>query len=138
MGNIKIIIKGILVLQFLTVLMPVKYANTKYETAIFAGGCFWCMQPPFEKLNGVKEVISGYTGGSGLNPTYKDYAMKGHIEAVKIVYDPSKANYSELLEILWRQINPTDPGGQFCDRGREYMSAIFYNNEEQKKKLKRD
>jgi peptide methionine sulfoxide reductase msrA/msrB len=103
------------------------------ETAVFAGGCFWCMTPPFEKLSGVIEVLSGYTGGSGPNPAYEDYAEKGHIEAVQITYDPSKINYSELLDIFWRQIDPTDPGGQFCDRGPQYRSAIFYENDEQKR-----
>ncbi len=103
------------------------------ENAVFAGGCFWCMTPPFEKLSGVIEVLSGYTGGTGLKPTYKDYAEKGHIEAVQIIYDPSKINYSELLDVFWRQIDPTDPGGQFCDRGPQYRSAIFYENDEQKR-----
>jgi methionine-S-sulfoxide reductase len=105
---------------------------THHEKATFAGGCFWCMTPPFEKLNGVHEVISGYTGGHGANPTYEDYAEKGHIEAVQITYDPSKVSYSALLDVFWRQINPTDRGGQFCDRGPQYRSAIFYENDEQK------
>jgi len=105
---------------------------SRTEKAVFAGGCFWCMTPPFEKLSGVIEVLSGYTGGNGPNPTYEDYAEKGHIEAVQITYDPSKINYSELLDVFWRQIDPTDPGGQFCDRGPQYRSAIFYENDEQK------
>jgi peptide methionine sulfoxide reductase msrA/msrB len=104
-----------------------------FEKATFAGGCFWCMTPPFEKLNGVHEVVSGYTGGTGPNPTCKDYAAKGHIEAVQVAYDPSKITYSELLDVFWRQIDPTDPGGQFCDRGPQYRSAIFYENDEQKR-----
>jgi methionine-S-sulfoxide reductase len=103
------------------------------ERAVFAGGCFWCMTPPFEKLSGVIEVLSGYTGGIGPNPTYEDYAEKGYIEAVQITYDPSKINYSELLDVFWRQIDPTDPDGQFCDRGPQYRSAIFYENDEQKR-----
>ena len=102
------------------------------EKATFAGGCFWCMTPPFEKLNGVHEVVSGYTGGSGPNPTYEDYAAKGHIEAVQITYDPSKISYAALLDVFWRQIDPTDGGGQFCDRGPQYRSAIFYENAGQK------
>ena len=102
------------------------------EEAIFAGGCFWCMTAPFEKLNGVSEVLSGYTGGKGQNPTYEDYAAKGHIEAVQVTYDPSKISYTELLDVFWRQIDPTDPGGQFCDRGPQYRSAIFYENDAQK------
>jgi len=105
----------------------------RLEKAIFAGGCFWCMTPPFEKLNGVHEVVSGYTGGTGPNPTYENYTEKGHIEAVQVTYDPSKISYPELLDVFWRQIDPTDPGGQFCDRGPQYRSAIFYENAEQKR-----
>jgi len=102
------------------------------EKATFAGGCFWCMTPPFEKLTGVTEVVSGYTGGTGANPTYEDYTAKGHIEAVQITYDPSKVSYPALLDVFWRQIDPTDAGGQFCDRGPQYRSAIFYENDQQK------
>ena len=108
-------------------------AQTSQEKATFAGGCFWCMQPPFEKLDGVVQVVSGYAGGAGENPTYEDYAQKGHIEAVEITYDPSKISYSQLLDVLWRQIDPTDPHGQFVDRGPQYRSAIFFHNDEQKK-----
>ncbi len=108
-------------------------AQTKYEKATFAGGCFWCMQPPFEKLKGVVKVLAGYAGGSGKNPTYEDYAEKGYVEAVEISYDPSVISYSQLLDVFWRQINPTDPSGQFVDRGPQYRSAIFYHNEEQKR-----
>jgi peptide methionine sulfoxide reductase msrA/msrB len=103
------------------------------DKATFAGGCFWCMTSPFEKLNGVHEVLSGYTGGIGPNPTYEDYAAKGHIEAIQITYDPSKISYSALLDVFWRQIDPTDQGGQFCDRGPQYRSAIFYENAKQKR-----
>ena len=108
-------------------------AQTGQEKATFAGGCFWCMQPPFEKLDGVVQVVSGYAGGAGENPTYEDYAQKGHIEVVQITYDPSKISYSQLLDVFWRQIDPTDPRGQFVDRGPQYRSAIFFHNEEQKK-----
>jgi len=108
-------------------------AEMQYEQATFAGGCFWCMEPPFEKLKGVVSVESGYTGGSGSNPTYEDYAQKGHIEVVRITYDPSVIPYAELLKVFWRQIDPTDPGGQFVDRGPQYRSAIFYLNEEQRR-----
>jgi len=108
-------------------------STSHLEKAIFAGGCFWCMTPPFEKLDGVNEVLSGYTGGTGPDPTYQDYAAKGHLEAVQITYDPSKTSYSKLLDVFWRQIDPTDAGGQFCDRGPEYRSAIFYENDEQKR-----
>lgn len=109
-------------------------ANTqaKYEKATFAGGCFWCMQPPFEKLKGVAKVVAGYAGGAGENPTYEDYADKGYIEAVEVTYDPSIISYNQLLDVFWRQIDPTDSGGQFVDRGPQYRSAIFYLNQEQK------
>jgi len=109
------------------------YAYEKLEKATFAGGCFWCMEPPFEKLSGIKEVVAGYTGGSGEGPTYEDYGKKGHIEAVQIAFDPSKITYRKLLNTYWSQIDPIDAGGQFCDRGHEYTSAIFYHNGEQRR-----
>lgn len=104
------------------------------EIAIFAGGCFWCMEPPFEKIEGVYEVVSGYTGGDTENPSYDEVSSgtTGHIEAVTIEYDPTMVTYEELLQVFWRQINPTDDGGQFVDRGEQYTSAIFYQNEEEK------
>ncbi|MFQ5962908.1 MAG: peptide-methionine (S)-S-oxide reductase MsrA [Candidatus Scalinduaceae bacterium] len=111
------------------------FAETKGEKATFAGGCFWCMEHPFEKLVGVSEVISGYTGGQKHNPTYEE-VLSGttlHFEAVQITYDPSKISYSELLDVFWKQIDPTDPGGQFVDRGLQYRTAIFYHNEEQER-----
>ncbi len=109
--------------------------NIKTETATFAGGCFWCMEPPFEKLDGVISVISGYTGGSEKNPTYRQVSSgsTGHLESVLVTYDPEKVSYEKLLEVFWRQINPTDPGGQFVDRGKQYTTAIFYHNEKQKR-----
>ncbi len=119
-------------LIFAVLATSVSYAQTKYEKAVFAGGCFWCMTPPFEKLDGVVSVVSGYTGGKGENPTYEDYAQKGQIEAVEVTYDPAKVTYQELLDVFWKQINPTDGGGQFCDRGPQYRSAIFYLTDEQK------
>ncbi|APH05768.1 peptide-methionine (S)-S-oxide reductase MsrA [Bacillus weihaiensis] len=105
-----------------------------HEIATFAGGCFWCMEPPFEKLDGVYSVTSGYTGGEEKNPTYNEVSGKqtGHVEAVQIEYDPEIISYDQLLEVFWRQIDPTDGGGQFVDRGPQYVSAIFYHNEEQK------
>ena len=102
------------------------------EKAIFAGGCFWCMEKPFEELDGVLSVISGYSGGTTPDPNYNNYGAGGHIEVVAIVYDPQKVTYQKLLEVYWRQVNPTDPGGQFVDRGRPYSTAIFYMNEEQR------
>jgi len=105
------------------------------EKATFAGGCFWCMQPPFEQIEGVKEVYAGYTGGTKVNPTYEEVSSgnTGHLESVEVTYDPSKVSYSKLLDVFWKQINPTDAGGQFVDRGSSYKTAIFYHNEEQKK-----
>ena len=103
------------------------------QKATFAGGCFWCMETPFEKLKGVSEVLSGYIGGSGANPNYGDYAAKGHVEAVQITYDSAQISYPQLLEVFWRQINPTDGGGQFVDRGSQYRSVIFYHDDEQKR-----
>lgn len=110
----------------------VQAMDTKTDTAIFAGGCFWCMVHPFDSVGGVIKVVSGYTGGSGKNPNYEDYAEKGHIEAIEITYDPSKITYKELLDIFWRQIDPTDDGGEFVDRGKQYSSAIFYHTDAQK------
>ncbi len=108
-------------------------AQARYDTATFAGGCFWCMQPPFQQLDGVIKVVSGYAGGTGQNPTYEDYARKGYIEAVEIIYDPAKISYTQLLDVFWKEINPTDVDGQFVDRGPQYRTAIFYHNEDQKK-----
>ena len=105
----------------------------EHDKATFAGGCFWCMEPPFENLDGVFEVVSGYAGGEEENPTYQEVSagMTGHREVVQVVYDPSKVTYEELLEVFWRQIDPTDSGGQFADRGNQYETA-FYHDEEQK------
>jgi peptide methionine sulfoxide reductase msrA/msrB len=105
------------------------------ETATFAGGCFWCVEADFEKVPGVLRVISGHTGGHKENPTYAEVSAggTGHLEAVQVIYDPDKVSYAELLDHFWRHIDPTDPGGQFVDRGAQYRSAIFYHNEEQKR-----
>jgi peptide methionine sulfoxide reductase msrA/msrB len=131
---IKICVTSLCLMAFMAVVVS---AQTQYEKATFAGGCFWCMQPPFEKLDGVLQVVSGYTGGTGDKPTYEDYAQKGHIEALQITYDPSKISYFQLLDVLWMQIDPTDPRGQFVDRGPQYRSAIFFHNEEQKKQAEK-
>ncbi|MBL0262529.1 MAG: peptide-methionine (S)-S-oxide reductase MsrA [Leptospiraceae bacterium] len=122
-----------LILIFLMFRLPLA-AVEKTETAIFAGGCFWCMESPFEKINGVKEVISGYTGGSKENPTYEEVSSgtTGHLEAIQIIYDPQKVSYNDLLSIFWKQIDPTDADGQFVDRGKQYRSAIFYKSKEEK------
>lgn len=105
----------------------------KLDIATFAGGCFWCVESDFEKLPGVVEAISGYTGGRGENPNYEDYAGKGYVEAVQVLYDPAKVTYKQLLDYFWRHIDPTDPGGQFVDRGRQYRAAIFYHDTEQQR-----
>lgn len=105
------------------------------ETATFAGGCFWCMEPLYEKLPGVISVVSGYTGGTKSNPTYEEVSAggTGHLEAVLITYDPGKISYDHLLDIFWRNIDPTDGKGQFCDVGDQYRAAIFYHGQAQKK-----
>lgn len=107
----------------------------KFEKATFAGGCFWCMVKPFDKWDGIEKVVSGYTGGDVENPTYEQVktGKTGHYEAVQITYDPEIFPYEKLLEIFWQQIDPTDAGGQFQDRGSNYRAAIFYHNEEQKR-----
>jgi len=112
----------------------VKSTSKATASAVFAGGCFWCTESDFEKVDGVVEVISGYTGGQIENPSYEQVSSgsTGHIEAVKIIYDPSKISYEELLDVFWRHVDPTDPGGQFVDRGDQYRSAIFYANENER------
>lgn len=102
------------------------------QRALFAGGCFWCMESPFEKLDGVISVTSGYAGGTTDNPTYENYGAGGHIEVVQVVFDPKRVSYQRLLEVFWRQIDPTDGGGQFVDRGHSYTSAIYYYDETQR------
>lgn len=104
------------------------------EYAIFAGGCFWCMEPPFEKLQGVTSVESGYTGGEKPNPTYKEVSKgtTGHVEAIRVTFDPSIISYEKLLEVFWRNIDPLNGRGQFCDNGFQYTSAIFWLSPEQK------
>lgn len=110
--------------------------NEKIGLATFAGGCFWCMVSPFEEMEGIIQVVSGYTGGHKEDPTYKEVCSEttGHYEAVQITFDANKMPYEELLNIYWRQIDPTDIGGQFHDRGQSYETVIFYHNEEQHKK----
>jgi len=111
------------------------YGDHDMEKATFAGGCFWCMEEPFEDLKGVKEVISGYTGGTKEGPTYEEVCSgkTSHLEAIEILYDPAKIKYEELLSVFWRQIDPTDDKGQFADKGSQYRTAIFYHDKEQKR-----
>jgi peptide methionine sulfoxide reductase msrA/msrB len=106
----------------------------KTAEAVFAGGCFWCTESDFEKVEGVIEAVSGYTGGPLANPTYEQVSAggTGHLEAVKVIYDPSKITYEQLLQVFWRHVNPTDGGGQFVDRGAQYRSAIFYSNDQER------
>lgn len=106
----------------------------EYKKATFAGGCFWCMQPAFDKLDGVISTVVGYTGGHTKNPTYAEVSAgkTGHAESIEITYDPSKISYEKLLDVFWHNIDPTTPNKQFCDTGTQYRSAIFYHDTEQK------
>jgi len=112
-----------------------KQANQELAVATFSGGCFWCMEQPFDLLPGVIKTIPGYTGGKIKNPTYKQVSngTTGHLEAIQIVYAPSLISYEKLLQVFWRNIDPTAGNGQFCDKGNQYRSGIFYHNEEQKR-----
>jgi len=112
-----------------------KNNTEKSASAVFAGGCFWCTESDFEKVEGVIEVISGYTGGQVKNPTYKQVSGggTGHIEAVKVIYDPARISYEKLLDVFWQHVDPTDPGGQFVDRGAHYRSAVFYADKTEKR-----
>ena len=107
----------------------------KLEIATLAGGCFWCVEADFEKVEGVVKVISGYSGGKEENPTYEQVSSgrTGHVEAVQVHYDPSKLTYREILDVFWRHVDPTDPGGQFADRGSQYRTMIFYHDDEQRR-----
>jgi peptide methionine sulfoxide reductase msrA/msrB len=130
--------KTILKLAALSLLTLGAWATPSFakETkATFAGGCFWCMESPFEKLYGVKTVISGYTGGKKNNPTYREVASGAtrHVEAVQVTFDSDKIEYDDLLEVFWRQIDPTDKNGQFVDRGHQYTTAIYFHSKEQEK-----
>ena len=113
--------------------------NTPTAKATFAGGCFWCMEPPYDELEGVISTISGYIGGTKNNPTYEEVVTgaTGHAEAVQVNYDPAKISYEKLLEVFWRNIDPFTANAQFCDSGSQYRSAIFYHDEAQKTLRKR-
>ena len=115
------------------------FADQK-DKAYFAGGCFWCVEESFEKLNGVKEVISGYSGGTTQNPTYKEvtYGKTGHFEVVEVIYDKEIITYEELLKNFWLNIDPFDAYGQFCDKGYSYRSVAFFQNDNEKKLIERD
>lgn len=109
------------------------FATNQQETAIFAGGCFWCMEPPFDKLDGVISTTSGYTSGHTKNPTYKEISTgsTGHTEAIKIIFNPEKVSYTELLDVFWKNIDPVAVNRQFCDIGSQYRSGIYYLGEMQ-------
>ena len=114
--------------------------SAQKDKAYFAGGCFWCVEESFEKLNGVEEVISGYSGGITENPTYKEvtYGKTGHFEVVEVIYDKDIISYEELLNNFWVNIDPFDAYGQFCDKGYSYRSVAFYKSDEEKKLIERD
>jgi len=118
----------------ITIFFTGAFTMKNYEKATFAGGCFWCMEPPFENLDGVIEVVAGYSGGDVENPTYEQVSTgeTGHFEAVQITYSHEKITYEKLLEIFWKNIDPTDAQGQFADKGPQYKTAIFYHNEKQR------
>jgi peptide-methionine (S)-S-oxide reductase len=106
-----------------------------HAVATFAGGCFWCMEPPYDELDGVLATISGYSGGTTVDPTYQDVVRggTGHAEVVQVTYDPARVTYEQLLEVFWRNVDPLDPGGQFCDRGDSYRTGILVHDEEQRR-----
>ena len=114
--------------------------SAQIDKAYFAGGCFWCMEESFEKINGVNKVVSGYSGGSTKNPTYKEviYSNTGHFEVVEIIYDKEIVSYRDLLKNFWLNIDPFDSYGQFCDKGYSYRSVAFYQNEEEKDLINKD
>lgn len=137
--HVRLLIVGL----FLVVALPLVAQQPAFDfssladdeaAAVLAGGCFWCMEPPYDELDGVVETISGYTGGTVENPTYRQVVRNntGHYEAVIVVYRPEEISYEELLEVFWVNIDPLDAGGQFCDRGSSYRSGIFYRNEAQR------
>ena len=127
-------ILAIILLIWLTIIPVAQAQGINIQTATFAGGCFWCMEEPYDVVDGVLSTTSGYTGGTVENPSYKQVSAgkTGHAESVQIEYDPSKVNYERLLAIFWRNIDPTVKNRQFCDVGNQYLSAIFYHDEQQK------
>ena len=131
--------KYFLIIFFFLININFSYSAQK-DKAYFAGGCFWCVEESFEKLKGVQEVISGYSGGITENPTYKEvtYGKTGHFEVVEIIYDKKVISFKELLENFWVNIDPFDAYGQFCDKGYSYRSVAFYQNDEEKKLIEKD
>ena len=131
--------RNFFIIFFFLININFSYSAQK-DKAYFAGGCFWCVEESFEKLKGVEEVISGYSGGITENPTYKEvtYGNTGHFEVVEIIYDKKVISFEELLENFWINIDPFDAYGQFCDKGYSYRSVAFYQNEEEKKLIEKD
>jgi methionine-S-sulfoxide reductase len=131
-------VKKIFLIILINLLLLNVSAAKNIKEAYFAGGCFWCMEEFFEKVKGVEEVISGYSGGDIENPTYKEvtYENTGHFEVVKIIYDEDIINYKSLLNLYWQNIDPFDSAGQFCDKGLSYRSVAFYNNQNEKDEIK--
>ncbi len=130
-----LILMGVLTFNIEGVSGESKGTDKDHSKATFAGGCFWCMEPPYDKLDGVISTISGYTGGKEKNPTYEQVSSgrTGHVEAIQVTYDPSRVTYEQLLDVFWKNIDPTQGNGQFVDIGPQYRTAIFYHNEEQRK-----
>lgn len=136
------IVRGLIVVHVLLMAAPAAagkndapWGGRPMEKATFAGGCFWCMEHPFDQLEGVVTVTSGYTGGTRKNPTYEEVSGggTGHAESVQIVFDPARISYEKLLDVFWHNVDPTTPDRQFCDVGRQYRTAIFYHGEAQKR-----
>src|SRR4030095_5959186 len=125
----------VLILGWVVLSLSAETSDAGSETAIFAGGCFWCEESAFEDLPGVISVTSGYTGGSTPNPTYEEVSSgrTGHAESAQVVYDPDKISYEKLLDVYWHNIDPLQKDGQFCDHGTQYRTAIFYSNDSQKR-----
>lgn len=135
MQNIlKNVLLNILALCLCLVLVEGASAQEKLSVATFAGGCFWCMEKPFDEIKGVQKTVSGYIGGHQKNPTYKQVTSgrTGHYEAVQITYDAQQVSYEDLLKVFWKNIDPVDAKGQFCDKGSQYLSGIFFHDQKQK------
>ena len=130
----KMLVVAVISLSMMILATSTVIAAATFDRATFAGGCFWCMEHPFDQLPGVISVTAGYTGGEKKDPTYKEVSAgeTGHAESIQIVYDPTKISYGRLLEVFWHNIDPTTRDRQFCDSGHQYRSAIFYHNEEQR------
>lgn len=126
---------GVRILLLAVLLLAAHGLSAEVRKATFAGGCFWCMEPPYDKLPGVISTVSGYAGGDVKNPTYEQVSAggTGHQEVVQVTYDDEKISYEKLLDVFWRNVDPYDDTGQFCDKGEQYLSGIFYHNERQQK-----